>query len=98
MSSFRFLLIGGVVALLSACGSHPILPEKKDIQVSRDNPKDNCKSLGSIEGRSTKIHGTAEDALDDMKAEAIKKGANFIKMETIGALGSSVRGEAFFCP
>lgn len=88
-------LIG--MAVVTACSSHPVLPEKSDIKVSRENPKDSCKSLGFIEGRSIKINAKPEDAIDDLKAEAIKKGANYIKMETMGAMGSAVRGEAYFC-
>lgn len=93
------LALASISALLlvSACSSHPVIPEKDDIKVSREAPDSDCKSLGMIEGRTKKIKGTAEDALDDMKGEAIKKGANYVKMEMMGAQGTSVRGEAFFC-
>ena len=88
-----------IIALLlfSACSSPPVLPEKKDIKVSREAPSSSCKDLGLIEGRTQKINGTSAEALEDMKGEAIKKGANYVKMETMGALGTSVRGEAYFC-
>lgn len=84
--------------LLFACSSHPVIPETKDIVVSRDEAKTSCKSLGSIEGRSTSLKANPEEALADMKQEAIKKGANYVKMETMGAQGTAVRGEAFYCP
>ena len=86
-----------VIFLLASCGSHPVLPENKDIKVSRETPSDKCKNLGSIEGRSNKINAKADEALEDLKTEAIKRGANFVKIETIGAQAAAVRGVAYFC-
>lgn len=85
------------IILFAGCGTHPVLPETKDIKVSREAPKANCKSLGFIEGRVNRVNAKTEEAIEDMKQEAIRKGANYVKMETIGALGGSVRGEAFYC-
>lgn len=83
--------------ILTACTSHPVIPEKSDIIVSRNEAAENCKSLGPIEGRSNRVNATPAEALDDLKAEAIKKGANYIKIETMGALASAVRGMAYIC-
>lgn len=83
--------------IFSSCSSHPVLPKKDDIKVTRDNPSDKCKNLGPIEGRSTKMNAKPEDALEDLKEEAIRKGADFVKIETMGAQSSTIRGTAFFC-
>lgn len=83
--------------LFLGCGSHPVLPEKSDIKVSRENPDSDCKSLGPIEGRSLKVDAKYEDALEDLKSEAVQKGANFVQVQTLGALGGAIRGEAYFC-
>ena len=83
--------------LFSGCGSHPVLPKKSDIKVTRNTPGPECKSLGSIEGRSIKTKPTQDDVLDDLKEEAIRKGANVVKAQTMGSLGGTIRGEAFFC-
>ena len=82
---------------LMACSSHPVLPKKEDIKVSREAAGENCSSLGSIEGRTTKINGKDEDALEDLKEDAIKKGANYVQIESMGALASTIRGKAYFC-
>ena len=91
-----FILILPLI-LLGACSTNPVLPKKDDIKISREAPTDACQDLGSIEGRTTKMNGKTEDALEDMKEEAIKKGANYVKIETIGALGTSVRGNGYYC-
>ncbi len=80
-----------------ACSSHPVLPKKSDIKVTRENPSDKCKNLGPIEGRSLKVAARPEDALEDLKSEAIKKGADYVKIETMGAQSSVIRGTAYFC-
>ena len=71
-----FILILPLI-LLGACSTNPVLPKKDDIKISREAPTDACQDLGSIEGRTTKMNGKTEDALEDMKEEAIKKGANY---------------------
>ncbi len=91
------LLLSAAALVFSACSSHPVIPEKDDIKVSRDNPSDKCKNLGPIEGRSTKLNAKPEDALEDLKSEAVRKGADYVRIETMGAQSSSIRGTAFFC-
>jgi PBP1b-binding outer membrane lipoprotein LpoB len=95
MKKLILLTLSGL--FLAACSSHPVLPKKDDIKISRDAAGENCESLGFIEGRTTKINGKIEDALEDMKEEAIKKGANYVQIESMGALASSIRGKAYFC-
>jgi PBP1b-binding outer membrane lipoprotein LpoB len=86
-----------LAVIFSGCSSHPVLPEKSDIKVSRDNPSDKCKNLGAIEGRSRKVNAKPEDALEDLKEEAIRKGADYVRIETMGAQSATIRGTAFFC-
>lgn len=93
----RVICISILTFVFAGCSSHPVLPEKSDIKVTRDNPPDKCKNLGPIEGRSNKINAKPEDALEDLKGEAIRKGADFVRIETMGAQSSTIRGTAFFC-
>lgn len=92
-----FFILSTLALFFTACSSHPVLPEKSDIKVSRDMPSEKCKDLGPIEGRSIKINAKPEEALVDLKNEAIKKGADYVKIETIGAQSSVIRGTAYFC-
>lgn len=91
----KYLYLSGLV--LTACTSHPVLPEKSDVIVSRSEAAESCKLLGPVEGRSNRVNATAAEALDDLKSDAIKKGANFVKIEAMGALSSSIRGTAYLC-
>ncbi|MGZ3725952.1 MAG: DUF4156 domain-containing protein [Pseudobdellovibrio sp.] len=83
--------------ILFSCASHPVIPKASDIKVTREEPGKNCEDLGSITGRSSKINDTTENVLEDLKQEAVSKGANFVKIETMGAQGTAIRGEAYFC-
>ena len=86
------------ILFLFGCSSKmPVLPETSDVKVSREVPADNCENLGPIEGRSTSINEDKTAMLEDLKMEAIKKGANFVKVETLGAQGSAIRGIAYLC-
>ncbi len=92
-----FVIVLTMAIVFSGCSSHPVLPEKSDIKVSRDNPSDKCKNLGAIEGRSRKVNAKPEDALEDLKEEAIRKGADYVRIETMGAQSTTIRGTAYFC-
>ena len=81
----------------TACTSDPIIFENKDVIVSRVEAPKNCDSLGAIEGRSSKLNAPMAEVIEDLKSEAVKKGANFVKLETMGAMATSVRGSAYFC-
>lgn len=91
----KYLILSTLI--LTACTSRPVIPEKSDVIVSRNEAAENCKPLGPIEGRSNRINATPAEALDDLKAEGVKKGANYIKVETMGALASAIRGMAYLC-
>lgn len=97
MKRSNLYLMAFAILFLGACSSHPVIPEKEDIKITRDNPDSDCKEIGPIEGRTNKLKAKPEDAIEDMKSEAIKKGANFVKIETFGAMNSSVRGTAYYC-
>lgn len=84
--------------LIQGCKSHPVLMETKDIKVTRDEAKSNCRDLGPVEGKVINTKPSPDMALEDMKKEAAAKGANFVKMETASIYGTAVRGTAFFCP
>lgn len=87
-----------LVFLLSGCASQmPVLPKSSDIKVSREAPSGDCESLGPIVGNSVDVKADKEAMLEDLKQEAIKKGANYVKVEMLGAQGSAIRGNAYLC-
>ncbi len=90
-------LLHCLLLLLSACSSHPVIPTTQDITVSRNDPAKGCELIGAITGRSQKMNPTAEEVLEDLKAEAVRKGANFVKVESMGTHASSIRGTAYYC-
>ena len=93
------LLTVAVTAVsLVGCKSHEILPEKVEVKVSRDEPDSDCKYIGTVTGSVTKIGGTSEDALEKLKTDASRKGANYVHFETASATGTGLKGKAYFCP
>ena len=94
---FKVCLVLGFVAFFSACSSHPIKPEGKNVEVSRNDADKDCKEIGRVEGRVKNVKGTFDEAMEDLKLDAARKGANYVKMEQTGAMGQSVAGVAYFC-
>lgn len=86
-----------VITSLLSCASKPVL-DADDIKVTRDQADQDCKSLGPIDGRVITAKGTQEQAMENLKEEAVKKGANFVTIESIGAQGTTIRGQAYSCP
>ncbi len=90
-----FLTVLSIFSFIS-CTSKPVL-EKNDVKITRDEASKSCKPLGPIEGRTISVKATLEQAMEALKEEAIKKGADFVQMEAIGATGTVVRGQAYNC-
>jgi hypothetical protein len=88
------LFVSGV---LLACSSHPIKPEAGNVKVGREDADKDCKEIGPVEGRVKNVTGKFEEALEDLKLDAARKGANFVQIQQTGALGQAVRGTAYFC-
>ncbi len=87
-----------LVMVLTACSSTmPVLPKTSDIKVSRELPSGDCTPLGTIVGNSNSVKPDKDAMLEDLKDEAIKKGANYVMVETLGAQGSAIRGQAYNC-
>ena len=82
---------------LGGCGSTPVLPDAKNVKVSRDEAGKSCRELGPVQGATNSVKGTVEAALEDMKQDASRKGANYVRMETTSAMGTAVSGTAYFC-
>lgn len=97
-SATRLSLSLALTALLAGCGSHPIKPESENIKISRDDAGSDCREIGAVEGRNQSAMGTFEQALEDLKLDAARKGANFVRMEQTSGTGTAVRGTAYFCP
>ncbi len=86
-----------LLGLLTACSHQPLIPEAKNIKVARENPGKGCEEIGPVQGSVSSVHGTVEQAIEDMKLDAARKGANFVRLETASAVGTSVRGTAYQC-
>ncbi len=84
--------------ILTACSSQPIIPEAKNIKLARENPSKDCVEIGRVQGAVKSVHGTIEQAIEDMKLDAARKGANYVRMEATSGYGTSVAGTAFQCP
>jgi hypothetical protein len=87
-----------LLLILTACASGmPVLPTTSDVKLSRETPGDNCENLGPVEGRTISVASDQSALVEDIKQEAIRKGANYIKIETMGAQNSAMRGIAYYC-
>ncbi len=94
--SFAATLV--LATLVTACGSHPIKPSGENVKISRNDADSDCREIGSVEGRNQSTKGTFETAMEDLKLDASRQGANFVKIEQTSGTGTAVRGTAYFCP
>jgi hypothetical protein len=92
------LVIATTSAFIAGCSSQPIIPEAKNITLSRDDADKDCQEIGPVQGSVKTTTGKIEEAIEDMKLDAARKGANYVRMETTSAIGTSVSGTAYKCP
>ena len=83
---------------LAACSHQAIIPEAKNVKIARENPPSDCREIGRVLGQVRTTAGSIEQAVDDMKLDAARKGANYVRMESTGAMGTSASGTAYQCP
>lgn len=98
MKTFSMLFFAAMISLVVGCGSHPIKPASENVKISRDDADSDCREIGAVEGRNQSVKGTFEQALEDLKLDAARQGANFVKIEQTSGTGTAVRGVAYFCP
>jgi hypothetical protein len=91
------LAVFAMSLLLSACASRSVMPDKREVKVSRDEPGKDCKELGKLTGTSTSKKGTREQAHEDLKQEAANKGANYVMVKQYSDNGTAVTGIAYEC-
>jgi hypothetical protein len=94
----NWIWIGLLPIAISACAHRSVLPDVKEVKVSRDAPGDDCKDLGLITGETRSTKGTREEALADLKREAANKGANYVMIKQFSAYGTATTGIAYECP
>lgn len=87
-----------VMSALAGCSHQAIVPEARNVKIARENPPSNCAVLGPVTGKTKTMSGSIEQAIDDMKLDAARKGANYVRMESTGAMGTTASGTAYQCP
>ncbi len=93
----KILFIAALTIFVSACASRSITPDIEEVKVSRDGPSGDCEDMGRVTGTSNSKKTDNEILLRDLRDEAAKKGANFVKVEEYSSYGTSVTGTAFLC-
>ena len=92
------LKVATALICISGCAHQAVVPEAKNVKVARENPDSSCREIGPVKGTVKTSSGSIEQAIDDMKLDAARKGANFVRMEATGAMGTSASGTAYQCP
>ncbi len=86
-----------IFLLLISCTSQPVVPEASNVKVSRAKPSKDCEDLGPVVGTVQSKGGFTEAAVENMRLDAARKGANYIQMETTSAYGTTTQGTAYLC-
>jgi hypothetical protein len=98
MKASQISLAVVTILFVSACSHQPIVPKADNVKLARENPSKDCREIDRVQGSVSSSHGTIEQAIEDMKLDASRKGANYVRMESTSAYGQSVSGTAFNCP
>lgn len=93
---FAFIMLATIAV---GCSSRSVLPDQKSVKVSRDNPTNSaCKEIGTVSGLTLSKVPSEAEALEDLKKEADRKGANYVVVKQYSETGGAVTGVAYECP
>jgi hypothetical protein len=92
------VLLAGLMLILSGCASPSPRPEPDDVKLAHDAANPKCKRIGPISGTTLTALGTTDDALKDLRKEAANKGANYVVLGEFSSYGTTVTGDAYWCP
>lgn len=90
------LCIAGSAAL---AGCHSALTQAgRNVQLMKADPPNGCKEVGNVTGESVIVGGSGddEDAKNELRNKAAEQGANYVRLEKMGA--GTAEGTAFRCP
>lgn len=97
------IVFGAALAALPACrrgssSSGALSPAAKAVRVAKADPDPACEELSTVEG--TSFWGKKNDAKNEMRENAAKEGANYIRIEALETRGGRVTysGTAYRCP
>ena len=93
----NLILMSLAVSFLASCSHQSVLPITEDVKVGRTDAGKDCREIGKVTGSSMTAKGSAEEALEDMKKDAARKGATYVKVNEYSALGTAVSGTAYQC-
>jgi hypothetical protein len=95
----KYLMFISICLAVSACASRSVLPDVKEVKVSRDEPSSTkCREIGKLTGTASSAKGTQQEALDDLKKEVANKGGNYLVVKQYSDYGTAVTGIAYECP
>ena len=69
----RVVTLASLSFILANCSSRSVVPDVEELEVQRQAPETECKSLGSLTGTTMTVKGTSEEALEDMKKRPPRK-------------------------
>lgn len=95
--------------ILGGCNSNAMNPQAERVRVSPNPPAKNCSFKGAVTGQSATFissdRNLDQDAMNDMRMQAAKLGANYVQIPLTASGGYNadqtkirVNGNAFHCP
>jgi hypothetical protein len=91
-------ILGLLCVLMAGCASRSVMPDVKEVKVTRDEPSAKCREIGKLTGTAASAKGTREEALEDLKKEVANKGGNYVVVKQYSDYGTAVTGVAYECP
>jgi hypothetical protein len=85
------------LGLAFGCAHESLTPEVSNVKAGREKPKGDCVELSTVTGSTSTVHGTPEQALEDLKKETANKGGNYVRVDQYSSYGTAVTGTAYRC-
>ncbi len=93
----KLIVFGFISFVIFGCGTTPVNNNANNVKLMKGDPPDNCKEIG-VASASAYGPDFETSMRNKLKNKGADMGGNYIRMESVDAVGNNLTGTVFSCP
>ncbi len=90
-------MIRFLIAVFLLCLTQCQTTHYEHVRVGSSYPQGNCDERGQVIGNASSYKDARKKSIDDMRHQAARLDANYVRLVAVASYGSAARGIAYRC-